>query len=135
MKRNTWQQAAVRDALETAEGFVSAQQLHADLKESGSAIGLATVYRALSGMVDGGDADTLLSPSGESLFRACTTTEHHHHLICRLCGATEEIAAQIVEDWSKKVASEYGFASPTHEIDIFGVCPDCQKNSKDNNND
>ncbi|HUH53931.1 MAG TPA: transcriptional repressor [Microbacteriaceae bacterium] len=134
VRRNTWQQTAVRDALEAIDGFVSAQQLHTDLKTEGSTIGLATVYRALSGMVEQGDADTLLSPSGESLFRACTTTDHHHHLICRRCGATEEIAAQVVEDWSKKIASDYGFSDPTHEIDIFGICPNCQRSNPDFNN-
>lgn len=125
-KRNTWQQDAVREALNSIDGFVSAQQLHGNLKDAGSTIGLATVYRALSAMVEETEADTLLSPTGESLFRACTTTEHHHHLICRICGATEEIAAQIVEDWSNKIAKDHGFTDPTHEIDIFGVCPACR---------
>lgn len=127
MKRNTWQQNTVREALELCDGFVSAGQLHSDLKDGGSTIGLATVYRTLSALVESGEADTLLSPAGESLFRACETHEHHHHLICRKCGATIEIAAQVVEDWSKKVAQEYGYADPTHEIDIFGVCQKCTK--------
>ena len=48
MKRNTWQREAVRTALSTAEGFVSAQALHGALRDSGSTIGLATVYRALT---------------------------------------------------------------------------------------
>lgn len=126
MKRKTWQQAAVRDALEAGEGFVSAQQLHTELKEQGSTIGLATVYRALAGFAEAGEADTIQSPAGETLFRACDSDTHHHHLICRVCGATVEIAAQVVEDWSNKVAKEHGFIAPSHEIDIFGICPKCQ---------
>lgn len=126
-RRKTWQQAAVRDALEQAGGFVSAQQLHADLRDSGSAIGLATVYRALSGFVETNEADTLLSPTGETLFSACEIEGHHHHLICRSCGRAEEINAQVVEDWSRRVAAEHGFTDPSHEIDIFGLCADCQE--------
>ena len=125
-KRKTWQQAAVRDALDHAAGFVSAQQLHAELREQGSGIGLATVYRALSGLVESHEADTLLSPTGETLFSACEIEGHHHHLICRSCGRSEEINAQVVEDWSRKVAEEHGFAEPSHEIDIFGLCAQCQ---------
>lgn len=125
LKRKTWQQTAVREALDSSEGFVSAQQLHTELKGGGSTIALATVYRSLSTLVESGEADTLLSPAGESLFRACTTHEHHHHLICRKCGATVEIAAQVVEEWSRKVAEQYNYKDPTHEIDIFGTCPDC----------
>ena len=105
---------------------MSAQQLHAELREQGSGIGLATVYRALSGLVESHEADTLLSPTGETLFSACEIQGHHHHLICRGCGRSEEINAQVVEDWSRKVAEEHGFAEPSHEIDIFGLCAQCQ---------
>lgn len=126
-RRKTWQQAAVRDALENASGFVSAQQLFSELREQGSAIGLATVYRALSGLVETNDADSLLSPNGETLFAACEIEGHHHHLICRECGRSEEINAQVVEDWSQKVAADHGFIDASHEIDIFGVCSDCQE--------
>ena len=48
MKRNTWQREAVRKALGTSESFVSAQSLHSVLRDTGSPIGLATVYRALA---------------------------------------------------------------------------------------
>ena len=47
-QRNTWQREAVRTALAKSEGFVSAQSLHAALRETDSPIGLATVYRALA---------------------------------------------------------------------------------------
>jgi len=36
VKRNTWQREAVREALGTTEGFVSAQTLHAHLREARS---------------------------------------------------------------------------------------------------
>lgn len=126
VKRKTWQQTAVRDALEAASGFVSAQQLHANLREGGSSIGLATVYRALAGLAETNEADTIIAPTGETLFFLCETDAHHHHLICRSCGATEEIAAQVVEEWSKRVAQEHGFVETSHEIDIFGLCRNCQ---------
>lgn len=125
-KRKTWQQAAVREALDEAGGFVSAQHLHAEMREKGSSIGLATVYRTLSTMAESDEADTLLSPNGETLFCACDIEGHHHHIICRSCGTTEEIAAELVEEWSRRVAAEHGFSDPTHEIDIFGLCRDCQ---------
>ena len=57
VKRNTWQREAVREALGTTEGFVSAQTLHAHLREAGSSVGLATVYRALADLATEGDAD------------------------------------------------------------------------------
>jgi Fur family ferric uptake transcriptional regulator len=124
MKRNTWQREAVREALGTSEGFVSAQSLHSTLHASGSPIGLATVYRALSDLATEGEADSL-QQEGESLYRACTPGSHHHHLICRNCGLTVEIEADEVEAWAQKVAAENGFTAANHIVDVFGFCADC----------
>ena len=123
MKRNTWQREAVREALGTSEGFVSAQSLHSMLRETGSPIGLATVYRALADLAGEGDADSL-QQEGESLYRACTPGSHHH-LSCRNCGLTVEIEADAVETWAREVAAEHGFTQPNHVVDVFGFCADC----------
>jgi Fur family ferric uptake transcriptional regulator len=123
-RRNTPQKAAVKHALGEATGFVSAQQLHQALKNHGSSIGLATVYRTLADLAQAGDADSLQSNEGEVLYRACTNA-HHHHLICRECGKTVEIEAERVEKWADEVAQEHGFSEPSHNIDIFGNCAAC----------
>jgi Fur family transcriptional regulator, ferric uptake regulator len=123
-RRNTWQREAVREALGSTEGFVSAQSLHAHLRDEGSTIGLATVYRALSDLATDGSADSL-QQDGESLYRACTPGTHHHHLICRNCGMTVEIEADEVEEWAASVAAAHGFTRPNHVVDVFGLCADC----------
>jgi len=123
-RRNTWQREAVREALGDTTGFVSAQSLHQAMRDSGSPVGLATVYRALSSLAADGEADAL-QQDGESLYRACTPGRHHHHLICRNCGTTVEIAADPVERWAREVAAEHGFTEPQHVVDVFGLCPAC----------
>ncbi|WP_105034722.1 Fur family transcriptional regulator [Cryobacterium aureum] len=125
MKRNTWQREAVRGALDANDGFISAQALHSALHATGSPIGLATVYRALADLAVEGDADSLQSPEGESLYRACSTNLHHHHLICRNCGLTVEIEADAVERWAKDVAGQNGFTQAAHVVDVFGLCATC----------
>jgi Fur family transcriptional regulator, ferric uptake regulator len=125
MKRNTWQREAVRAALSSTEGFVSAQGLHSSLHATGSPIGLATVYRALTDLAGEGVADSLQSPEGESLYRACSTNDHHHHLICRNCGLTVEIEADAVETWAKSIAAKNGFTQAAHVVDVFGLCAEC----------
>jgi Fur family ferric uptake transcriptional regulator len=125
VQRNTWQRDRVREALADAPGFVSAQTLHATLRDENTGIGLATVYRALAGLAAQGDADSLQSPDGEALYRACTSTGHHHHLICRSCGLTVEIAATDVEQWARQTADAHGFTQAEHVVDIFGLCASC----------
>ena len=127
MKRNTWQREAVREALDETEGFISAQALHSSLHANGSPIGLATVYRALGDLAANGEADSLQSPEGEALYRACSTTGHHHHLICRSCGKAVEIAATDVEEWAQRTAAQHGFSEAEHVVDIFGICTDCAR--------
>lgn len=127
VKRNTWQKAAVKSALDAQDAFVSAQQLHSVLREGGRSIGLATVYRALGDLTAGGEADSLQSAEGEALYRACTPGQHHHHLICRSCGMAVEVEADAVERWARAVAAENGFTRPEHVVDVFGLCPDCSR--------
>ena len=130
VKRNTWQRAAVRSALESRADFVSAQELHAALRSTGSPIGLATVYRALADLAVDGDADHLQSTEGESLYRACSTATHHHHLICRSCGRTVEIEADAIEEWAAATAAAHGFRDPVHVVDVFGTCESCTAASR-----
>jgi Fur family transcriptional regulator, ferric uptake regulator len=125
VQRNTWQRERVREALEGSSGFVSAQSLHATLRDENTGIGLATVYRALAGLAAQGEADSLQSPEGESLYRACASPGHHHHLICRSCGRTVEIAATDVEEWAQRTAAAHGFTQAEHVVDIFGLCAAC----------
>ena len=130
MKRQTKQREEVRAALEQMEGFVSAQDLHTVLKNRGSSIGLATVYRNLTGLVDDGVADPL-TRAGETVYRACEPG-HHHHLVCRQCGKATEISAHAVESWAQGVADAHGYSQPEHVVDVFGVCPSCQMDSTGN---
>jgi Fur family ferric uptake transcriptional regulator len=131
LQRNTWQRERVREALSDARGFVSAQSLHATLREENTGIGLATVYRALAGLAAQGEADSLQSPEGEALYRACVMPGHHHHLICRSCGLTVEIEASDVEQWARRTAAMHGFTDAEHVVDIFGLCAACARERAD----
>ena len=89
-RRNTWQKTAVLEELSSSAEFVSAQELHQKISKSGKKLGLTTVYRALTEMVEQGMADSLSISDGEMRYRICTP-EHHHHLICRNCGKTAHV--------------------------------------------
>ena len=124
--RRTRQRDAVIAALETGDEFRSAQQLYDDLRASGVAVGLATVYRTLAAMTAAGEVDILRNADGEATYRRCSTTEHHHHLVCRRCGSVAEIANPAVESWTVEVARLHGFADVDHRLTVTGVCPACR---------
>lgn len=123
-KRATWQKTAVREYLGHKPGFISAQVLHAELVASGQKLGLTTVYRALTDMVDLGEVDALTGSDGETRYRICGT-EHHHHLICTKCGKTVEFELSGFESATNALAQSHGFSEVSHSIELFGTCADC----------
>ena len=123
-RRNTWQKTAVLEQLSNTDEFVSAQELHQKISQSGKKLGLTTVYRALTEMIEQGMADSLSISDGEMRYRICTP-EHHHHLICRVCGKTVEFDMPGFEELALEVAKANGFTELSHEIELFGVCKDC----------
>jgi Fur family ferric uptake transcriptional regulator len=123
--RMTPQRAAVAEVLGDTDEFRSAQQLHELLRRRGDRVGLATVYRTLQALADGGEVDVLRAEDGESLYRRCARREHHHHLVCRECGRTVEIDGPTVEAWASTVAAAHGFGDIEHTIELWGTCAEC----------
>jgi Fur family ferric uptake transcriptional regulator len=127
-QRATKQGEAVREALRSAGGFRSAQDVYAVLRSDGEAVGLSTVYRHLQALVDGGVVDVIHTPEGEATYRYCgdpAPGHHHHHLVCRECGRTEEVEGRAIERWAGEVAHEHGYTRVDHTVELFGVCPPC----------
>ena len=122
--RATRQRTAVAAALDEADGFRSAQDIHALLRTQGAPVGLTTVYRTLTAMADAGEVDVLRTDDGEAAYRRCGST-HHHHLVCRVCGRTVEVEGPTVEHWAEQVAGAHGFVDVTHTVEVFGRCPQC----------
>jgi Fur family ferric uptake transcriptional regulator len=109
-------------ALRGGEDFLSAQDLHANLRAVGQKVGLATVYRILQALHEAGEVDVLRSESGEVTYRSCESSHHHHHLVCRLCGSTVEVEGPAVEKWADTMAAKHGYRDVSHTVEIFGVC-------------
>ena len=130
-QRATKQGAAVRDALRDTGGFRSAQDVYARLRSEGGSVGLSTVYRHLQSLVDDGVVDVIHTPEGEATYRYCggaaADQRHHHHLVCRVCGRTEEIEGRAVERWAGEVAQAHGYADVDHTVELFGRCPQCSR--------
>jgi Fur family ferric uptake transcriptional regulator len=123
--RRTRQRGEVLALLAETGEFRSAQQLHAELRGRGVAVGLTTVYRTLQLLVGAGEVDQMRPPDGENLYRRCGRAQHHHHLVCRGCGATVEVAGPAVERWAQRLAADHGFTEVSHTLEVFGLCARC----------
>lgn len=124
LRARTAKQDLVFGALQVRPGFLSAQDIHADLRAAGQKVGLATVYRVVQALQESGDVDVMRNESGELTYRSCESNSHHHHLVCRDCGRTVEVQGPAVEKWADSVAAQHGFSEVSHTVEIFGICAD-----------
>ena len=125
-RRATRQRAALAGALTDRSVFLSAQEIHARLRDAGTRVGLATVYRNLQAMAADGEVDVMRTDDGECVYRACSSG-HHHHLVCRECGRTIEVAERSIEAWAERVGAEHGFTDVMHRVEILGTCAGCSR--------
>ena len=124
-ERSTRQKRALAAVLAGSDGFLSAQELHAELQAQGENIALTTVYNQVRALADAGELDALRSDDGETRYRRCASGEHHHHIVCRYCSTAMEVEGPEVERWATKTGEEHGFLEVTHNVEITGTCPDC----------
>ena len=114
------------EALSRRAEFVSAQQIHAQLRSAGQSVGLTSIYRAVQRLRDSGQIDETRTAAGEAVYRRCAPAHHHHHLICDACGRAVELTSRATERWMAAVAHEHGFVVSSHQLEILGRCPSCQ---------
>lgn len=127
--RSTRQRAAIAAALEKADGFLSAQELHDALRGLDTGVGLTTVYRNLQAMADRGEVDVIRRVDGDALYRRCDVQTHHHHLVCHNCGYSVELENEALEKWAKAAARRHGFSDVRHDLELFGLCEACSKSA------
>ena len=124
--RRTRQGQAVLDVVQGSENFRSAQDIHAELRAAGEAVGLTTVYRHLALLTEEGRLDALQTADGELVYRRCHSESHHHHVVCRSCGRGSEVELPDLERWAETTAKDLGYTDVTHTVEIFGLCAECR---------
>jgi Fur family ferric uptake transcriptional regulator len=124
--RTTRQGQAVLSVVGRTDSFRSAQDIFAQLRADGEAVGLTTVYRHLALLTEEGQLDALQTAEGELVYRRCLSGHHHHHVVCRRCGRGSEVELPDLERWAESTAADLGYSEVTHTVEIFGICADCR---------
>ncbi len=106
---------------------LSAHEISQELHESGSDVGIASVYRALEllhgmGLVqrvevgDGGARFEPVVPGGE----------HHHHAVCDRCGRVTPFEDDRIEKQLEQLAGNLKHSMSGHDLVIHGECSRCR---------
>ncbi|TDD37454.1 transcriptional repressor [Nonomuraea terrae] len=124
--RRTRQRGAVLHVLVDCPDFVSAQQLHALTTADGIGVGLTTVYRTLRELEAYGGVDVVRDDAGERLYRLRPSGSHRHYLVCRSCGRSRPVDAEVVEAWVDEIGESAGFDAVEHTVQLSGICSACR---------
>ena len=125
MSRTTPQRQAIRDALESAGRPLSPNELLELAQGQVPKLGMATVYRTLSLLVDEGEAVAVDLPGEPPRYEHRSAAEHHHHHFrCDTCDKVFD-----VEGCPGNMGSMLppGFTLRAHHITLFGTCDACAK--------
>jgi len=107
----------------------TAADLVADVRSRGLGIGRATVFRAIDVLEAVGAIERLDLQNGEHAYVACVPT-HHHHVVCSRCARASEIGDLGLGAVAREVARRTGYRVEEHRLELFGLCPDCQRSTE-----
>lgn len=61
----------------------------------------------------------------ERLYLRRPTAEHRHYLLCRRCGRSRPVDAEVVEQWADRLGETTGFTELAHTLELSGLCGRC----------
>ena len=117
----------VIDTLAELRCSVTAREIADRLRERGSTVGLASIYRTLELL----DRMHLVQrfDVGEGVARyepAHPGGEHHHHVVCDTCGKLEAFEDEDLERAITRLAGKTDFAVAAHDVTLHGTCSACR---------
>ena len=87
-------------------------------------VGRATVYRSLRLLVETDQVCRVLLEDHELRYQL-TQPGHNHHLLCGVCGASDDLEGCDAEDMLREAAEAAGFRMSSHWLEVYGQCGDC----------
>jgi Fur family transcriptional regulator, ferric uptake regulator len=121
MERKTRQRAAIRMAFDETTRPLGPQEVLDAARPHVPGLGIATVYRALKGMVEEGVLVRVELP-GETPRYEPAGRAHHHHFRCNSCDRVFEVEG-CPKDLAKLVPK--GFEVEGHDVLLYGRCVSC----------
>jgi Fur family ferric uptake transcriptional regulator len=113
------------------EGHVPVEALAARVRRLDPRISVATVYRTMKLLSDGGLAVARQFGDGQTRYEAATRRHAgtHDHLICTSCGAITEFESQRIAELHLRVARRHGFEVERRHVELYGRCAECRRSS------
>ena len=119
--RSTSPRRALAVAIGEQEGHFSAEALRKKVPPS---LGRATVYRTLKILVEADVLCRVMLEDGDLRYQL-SHQGHHHHLLCVLCGSSQDLEGCDIEDVLTATSARHGFELTGHWLEVYGRCSGC----------
>ncbi len=129
--RITPERFEVLDAVMAWDDHFDADNLFINLKNNGSKVSRATVYKTLNLLHECGLVSRYRFSQGHAQYEKTVDRPDHDHLICTTCNKIIEFDNARVVKLQNEICVSYGFKPLYHSFQVFSQCLDGATNIAD----
>jgi len=126
--RATAQRIAVLAVLRESHDHLSADRVADEVRSRLGTVSTQAVYDVLDALTSR-DLARRIEPAGSPALFESRVADNHHHVVCRRCGAVEDIDCVVGAAPCMQASDTRGFVLDEAEITFWGLCPDCQSDT------
>ena len=123
--RVTRPRLAVLDVL-TDGGHLEVEEITRQVRDRLASVSTQGVYDVLGALSRAGLARRI-EPAGSPARYEARVGDNHHHIVCRGCGAIQDIDCVVGERPCLDPEAGHGFEVDEAEVTFWGLCPTCQR--------
>lgn len=124
--RITPQRIAILKAFLHTDQHPSVEQVFTQVKADFPTTSLATVYKTVNLLKEIGEILEIGFADGRNRYDG-NRPYPHPHLICTRCRSIIDQEVSSLDQMADEVAKATGYRITSHQVELFGICPDCQK--------
>lgn len=124
--KTTRERNALFDEIFSTHRHFDAEDLVIRMRERGTKISRATIYRTLELLYECGLVGRVRLNEEKYRYERLRKGEHHDHLVCTSCGKVIEFIDPAIERRQDAVCRAHDFVATSHSHQIWGLCGACR---------
>ncbi|MCX8028276.1 MAG: transcriptional repressor [Thermodesulfovibrionales bacterium] len=124
--KTTKKRDEILNEISSIEGHFDLDELFVRLKQKGSKISRASIYRTIPLLIESGFITEVERVDRHAHYEKVSQKKHHDHMICLKCSAVIEFYSPELESLQDDVCKKKGFKGVRHNLEIYGYCKKCR---------
>jgi Fur family ferric uptake transcriptional regulator len=108
------------------KGHFDPDELFIKLKNRGSKVSRASIYRTLPLLIESGLIEEVEKIDKRAHYEKISMDSHHDHMICIKCGKVIEFYSETLEMLQDEICKNERFKGIRHTLEILGHCKRCR---------